>query len=264
MNALDQLLQTVQTLRSPNGCPWDKKQTFQSLRPFLIEEAYELLEVLDQVNSPSSLKGKLKQNMVEELGDVLLQILLHSQIASETKKFDFEEVCKQLNSKLIRRHPHVFGDQDAKDDQEALGIWKAQKQKEKKRTLFESIPKELPALKKADATIKKVTQVGFQWPDLKGPLAKLKEEISELEHELEASNPDSKRISEELGDVLFCICNLASFHKISSEDALREMLKRFQKRFEKMESLNQKSSLEELSLEEMDQLWNVVKAEEKN
>lgn len=265
-------LETVHRLRAPGGCPWDREQTHQSLRPFLIEEAFETVEQLDR--SPP-----IDDLLVEELGDVLLQILLHSEIAAEAGRFTFDDVCAKLSAKLIRRHPHVFGDVTVDGTSGVLKNWELQKKKEKGEALsplsasvLSGVPKGLPALQRAARVIDRVTRVGFQWPDLEGPLQKLREEVSELEAELKpfaklADIPEAKkaRIESEIGDVFFCLANLTSVLKLQPEDALRSNLRRFESRFQFIERHLAANGRElgKVPLEEMDHLWNQAKALEK-
>ena len=235
------MIETVHRLRAPGGCPWDRAQTHQSLRPYLIEEAYEVLDIVDQIHTSEDLKkDKIRIPFREELGDLLMQVMIHSEMASEVGAFDVTEVAQELNAKLIRRHPHVFGDDKATTADEALLNWEKQKAKEKKDSVLAGMPKGLPSLQKASRTIEKVSKVGFQWKDLQGPAEKLEEELGELKQEINAfqntQDPAQQeklksRISAELGDVLFSLCNIAYFLKISPEDSLREMLDRFETRF---------------------------------
>ena len=268
------LVETVHRLRAPGGCPWDQKQTHQSLRSSVIEEAYEVLDVLDQMKSDDQvLDPKMSAQLKEELGDLLMQVVLHSELASEKRAFTFYDVVQGLNDKLIRRHPHVFGDAKADNEAQALSNWEREKAKEKSAgvtsgekipSVLEGLPASLPALQRAHRTIEKVTRVGFQWSDLKGPLDKVEEEIKELRIELE--NGNQEKVREELGDLLFSLCNVAFMTKINPEEALREFLKKFERRFRHIESrLNERgSSPEKSSLEEMDRLWNEAKTIEKN
>jgi MazG family protein len=274
--ALKTLLATVRKLRSPEGCPWDREQTHQSLRPYLLEETHETLEVLDQVASPSDLsRPELQRAFVEEWGDVLLQILLHAEIASETHpKTDFTAIAKTLEEKLIRRHPHVFGEVKVSGSDEVVKNWAEIKKSEKQQptgpvSVFESIPKGLPPLPRTMKVISKVTKVGFQWPDLNGPLDKLEEEVKELRSALESGDLKSDsvkaQVESEIGDLLFCVCNVAHFMKIDPESALRGTLRRFEGRFRHVEirlSENGKSP-GEAKLEEMDRYWDEAKALEK-
>jgi MazG family protein len=274
LQRLADLIQTVHRLRAPGGCPWDRKQTHQSLRPYLIEEAYEALDTIDAVHSPEDLKrDEVKLPFREELGDVLMQVVLHAEMASETGAFDFYDVAEGLNDKLIRRHPHVFGDVPAESADAAVATWERQKQKEKAEkkdaSVLDGLPKGLPSLQRAERVIEKVTRVGFQWPDLHGPLAKVEEELGELkaevlalekapEHEKEALR---KKLGSELGDVLFTIANVAYLSGIKPEDALREQLHRFESRFKHVEKRSREENLplENCKLEQMDVWWDEAK-----
>ena len=278
--ALKSLLGTVRKLRSPEGCPWDREQTHQSLRPYLLEEAHETLEVLDQVGHPTDLeRPELRRAFVEEWGDVLLQILLHAEIASETvPETDFTAIAKTLEEKLIRRHPHVFGEVRVSGSEEVIQNWAEIKKSEKQQSpdqnsrpasVFDSIPKGMPPLPRTMKVISKVTKVGFQWPDLNGPLDKLEEEVKELRTALESGDPKDEslkaEVESELGDLLFCVCNIAHFMKIDPEAALRGTLRRFEGRFRHVEtrlSENGKAP-SEAKLEEMDRYWDEAKALEK-
>ncbi len=272
LEAIDRVLETVHRLRAPGGCPWDQKQTPQSLRPYLIEESYEVLEVLDKVESREKLTHPgLRAALCEELGDVLLQIALHSEIASEVDAFTFADVARGLDEKLIRRHPHVFGDTQVAGTDEVVQNWNAIKAEEKASraepaapmSTLDGIPKGLPALARAEKTIEKVTKVGFQWPDAEGPLAKLEEEIQELSIAIRAGKP--KEIEEEIGDLLFSVCNVASLYKVRPEEALRGFLAKFERRFRFIEhSLAAEGKTPATSnLEEMDRHWNLAKQEER-
>jgi tetrapyrrole methylase family protein/MazG family protein len=264
------VLKTVARLRAPGGCPWDGEQTHQSLRKHLIEEAYEVLEVLDQVDSPGALASTpLRNHFVEEWGDLLLQILLHSEIASETRSdVQFAAIADGLNEKLIRRHPHVFGEAKVSGTDEVLKNWDLIKKEEKasappQESVFDSIPKSLPPLLRTEKVISKVTKVGFQWPNLDGPLAKLEEEVSELRAALK--NPDQEKIESEIGDVLFSISNIAFLLKMDPEAALRGTLRRFESRFRHVERRLKESGKTpgESTLEEMDRFWDEAKILEK-
>ena len=282
--ALKSLLGTVKKLRSPEGCPWDREQTHRSLRPYLLEETHETLEVLDQVERPADLeRPELRGAFVEEWGDVLLQILLHAEIASETvPETDFTAIAKTLEEKLIRRHPHVFGEVRVSGSDEVIQNWAEIKRSEKQsknqsgsgtstgqNSVFDSISKGLPPLPRTMKVISKVTKVGFQWPDLNGPLDKLEEEVKELRTALEAGDLENEALKEEveseLGDLLFCVCNIAHFMKIDPEAALRGTLRRFEGRFRHVETrLGETGKTPgEAKLEEMDRYWDEAKALEK-
>lgn len=274
---MERAIETVRALRGEQGCPWDKAQTHESLRRYLLEESYEALEALDShaaKPSPATLA-----HFKEELGDLLLQVLLHSEISHQSGGFDIQELAGDLSDKLIRRHPHVFGSDRIETADEVLGAWEKTKQAEKpKESALDGIPPALPALQRSLKVIEKVSKVGFQWPDLKGPLEKVREEIGELEAELnklgnvtressEHFTPDTKRkLEAELGDVLFTISNVAHFLRLNPEDSLRSMLARFENRFRSVEqgAKAQGKKLEDMSLAEMDVLWDEAKTKEKN
>jgi tetrapyrrole methylase family protein/MazG family protein len=274
LEALKKLLLTIHRLRAPGGCPWDRKQTHQTLRQYLIEEAYETLEVLDQVHSSEDLKKpELKKAFIEEWGDVLLQILLHAEIASETDStISIESIANQLNEKMIRRHPHVFGETKVNSADEVVRNWGAIKSAEKTSvsdnpSVFDSIPKGMPGFPRTMTVIQKVTKVGFQWPDVRGPLDKLQEEVTELTDECRAhpenavSEEEKLKIESELGDVLFSACNIAHFYKIDPEAALRNTLRKFESRFRHVETSLAKEGKtpEQATLEEMDRYWEQAK-----
>jgi len=272
--ALADVIKTVHKLRAPGGCPWDRKQTHQSLRPYMIEEAYEVLDVLDQIHSTEDLKNpKITAPFKEELGDVLMQVLLHSEMADQEKAFDFYDVANTLNEKLIRRHPHVFGDAVANNEDSALQNWEKEKAKEKAAnpdaSVLDGTPKGLPSLQRTGRVIEKVSKVGFQWKDLKGPIEKLDEELGEFKEEVIALEkaPDGEkdqaraRLQAELGDLIFSLCNVAYLMKLSPEDAIRGTLGRFEARFRHVEKrLKQGGKTPEQSnLEEMDKYWDEAK-----
>jgi tetrapyrrole methylase family protein/MazG family protein len=274
--ALLKLIDTVHRLRAPGGCPWDRAQTHQSLRQYLIEEAYEVMDVLDQIHTTDDLKKEsIKGAFREELGDLLMQVVLHSEMTKEAGEFDFFEVAEALNDKLIRRHPHVFGEVKADSVETAFQTWERQKAKEKASkpdaSTLDGVPKGLPALQRAGRVIEKVTKVGFQWEDMHGPLAKVDEELGEFKEEVLALEKDKnneelrKRLESELGDLFFTLCNVAYLMKVNPEDALRGTLARFESRFKFVEKrLKSLGKLPENStLEEMDQFWNEAKAKQK-
>lgn len=284
VQAFERLIQTVHRLRAPGGCPWDREQTHQSLRPYLIEEAYEALDVLDRIHSPEDLKKpEIQGAFKEELGDVLMQVALHSEMTSEAGAFGLADVADFLNEKLIRRHPHVFGDVQVDSAEAAFKNWEKQKAKEKagnlSASILDGVPKGLPALQRAGRVIEKVTKVGFQWPDLAGPLDKMDEEFAELKVELaklreatDAKKPEAdlaplrERVSSELGDVFFCLANVAHLLKIQPEDTLRAQLSRFEGRFKHIERRlkEQGRTPDQASLEEMDVFWDEAKKMEKD
>jgi tetrapyrrole methylase family protein / MazG family protein len=254
-SSFESLQNLIAHLRAPEGCPWDKEQTHKSLRPHLIEEAYEVLAALDADDH---------QKMKEELGDLLLQIVLHAQIANEYGEFSMIEILQGIHDKLVRRHPHVFGDVEIKDKEEVLSNWERLKSIEREHGddqgngLLDGVSLALPALSQAESYQKRATRVGFDWPDIKGVLEKIKEEIVEFDQ----VNDQDMRISE-FGDLLFSIVNLARWYDIDAESALREANNRFRKRFTYIEETarNLKVKLSDLSLDELDTLWNEAKLE---
>lgn len=248
------LVDVIATLRSPSGCPWDREQDHKSLRKCLIEEAYEAVDAIDQ-DSP--------QKIEEELGDVLLQVVLHAQIASEDSKFDIADVCRTIREKLIRRHPHVFGDIEVAGVDEVLHNWQEIKAKEPGKAEIKSaiggVPKCLPALMRASEISKRAARTGFEWPDMQGVLDKLQEETVEL-HEAIESN-DNNKVKHEIGDLLFTVVNIARWAKIDAEESLREMLDRFQTRFTAIEDHARETgrSIGDLTLNEMNAIWEKAK-----
>ncbi|OFZ21020.1 MAG: nucleoside triphosphate pyrophosphohydrolase [Bdellovibrionales bacterium GWB1_55_8] len=276
LKPIEELIQTVHRLRAPDGCPWDREQTHQSIRQYFIEETYETIEVLDQIDKPEDVrKEQILGRLREELGDVLLQVLLHSEMADEQKAFNFVEVAKALNEKLIRRHPHVFGETRVKDSEHAFQSWEKQKAKEKASkpdaSVLDGVPKGLPAVQRATRVIEKVTKVGFQWTGLEGPLSKVDEELGELKAEIEllqkaGSDPAAqslarKKIGHELGDLFFSICNLAHMLRVSPEDSFRGTIQRFESRFRHVEKRLKEigKTPEQSTLEEMDRYWDEAK-----
>ena len=246
MNYLDELIKTVKILRSPEGCPWDREQTHATIRKNMLEEAYEAVEAIDE-NNPEHLK--------EELGDVLLQVLLHSQIADDCHEFNIQDVAKMLNEKLIHRHPHVFSNANVKNSSDVVVNWEKLKKEEKKdrtRTL-DGIPKTLPALAVAEKISKRVVQKGFEWKTIDDVYECL---FSEIEEFKQAKTQEDKIL--ELGDVLFSIVNLARWEKIDPEMALAKANIKFIKRFNKLEEIANKP-VEELNYEEYDFLWKQAK-----
>jgi tetrapyrrole methylase family protein/MazG family protein len=283
LQALAELIQTVHRLRAPEGCPWDRAQTHQSLRQYLIEEAYEVMDVLDQIATTDDLKKeKIRGAFKEELGDLLMQVLLHSEMTHEAGAFDIYDVASGLNDKLIRRHPHVFGDVKADSAESAFANWEKEKAKEKASkpdaSVLDGVPKGLPALQKAARVLEKVTKVGFQWNDMHGPLDKVEEELGEMKAEVLAlekfikthgkdadASAQRKKLEGEIGDLFFTLANVAYLMKVNPEDALRNTLARFESRFKHVERRLKEAGKtpEQSNLEEMDRHWNEAKAKEK-
>ncbi len=248
---LEELIGVIRTLRSPGGCQWDREQTHNSLRPNMLEEAYEAVDAIDD-NDMSHLK--------EELGDVLLQVILHSQIASEEGEFNLEDVAKGIKDKLIHRHPHVFGNVKVNSTDDILANWDKLKAEEKKhrKSAMDGISKAQSALMSAQKISKKAVKTGFEWPDEASLYECIYSEFKEFK-EAKAEN-DKEHMEEELGDILFAVVNLARWNKIDAEQALLKANKKFEKRFRKMEELAEKP-LQELSFEEFDELWKKAKAQ---
>ena len=253
----EDLKDIMKKLRGEGGCPWDAEQTHLSIKDCLIEEAYEAAEAIDS--------GK-DEKMYDELGDVLLQVVFHAQIASEEQRFDIDDITNAICTKLIRRHPHVFSDGDAKTSEQVLEKWEEIKKQEKGNksttdTLM-SVSSYLPALTYAKKVQKKAAKVGFDWDDWVEPLNKVKEETDELKSAME----NSSNVEEELGDLLFSAVNVSRFAGVDPEEALRKTTAKFIRRFQKVEEMakNQGESLENMTLQEMDKLWDIAKKEEKN
>ena len=246
---IERLRKIVVQLRSPNGCPWDREQTHQSLKPHLVEECYELIDAIDAGND---------KELKEELGDLLLQVVLHSQMAAEASRFTLDEVATAIADKLVNRHPHVFGESRLPNSEAVLRQWEVIKRSEKheRRSILDGVPKGLPALARAQKIQTKAARVGFDWDVADGALAKVREELQEVESAAEG------RLAEEVGDLLFAVVNFARKKKLDAEQLLNEASGKFAARFRTMERLAQDRGLEfaSLSLPEMDRLWDDAKA----
>jgi tetrapyrrole methylase family protein/MazG family protein len=250
LNETEKLLNVVRDLRTK--CPWDKKQTHRTLAKYLLEEAYETIDAI-RSNSSESLK--------EELGDVLLQVALHAEIASEKKRFNFEDVAKHISEKMIRRHPHIYAKQKTLDYKVHLKNWTALKQKEKpKRSLLEGTPKGLPALQLAQRYGEIASSVGFDWPHPEPVMKKVLEELKELQTAVKSKRKE--KLEEELGDLLFTLTSVARHFHIDAEASLRQSAAKFKKRLESIESAKKKESktLAECSPEELEAAWKLAKA----
>ena len=248
---IERLRQIVERLRAPDGCPWDREQTHQSLKPHLLEECYELLDAID-AQDDSELK--------EELGDLLLQVVMHAQMASEEQRFTLDDVAEVTADKLVNRHPHVFGENRLPNSDAVLKQWDAIKRGEKnqRKSALDGVPKNLPALAKAQKVQTKAARVGFDWQEPNEVLAKIHEEIEEID------SASGKELADEIGDLLFTAVNFARQHKLDAEQLLAGATAKFSKRFQAMENLAKARRLElgKLTLEQMDALWNEVKAKE--
>ncbi len=263
---MDRLLDLMARLRAPEGCAWDREQTPATLKPQMLEEVYEVLEAIDSGSA---------EDLTEELGDLLLHIVFQAQIAREEGQFDFAKVANGIADKLVRRHPHVFGDIKTDDPAQIVAQWNEIKKAEKpeRASVLDGVPRALPALMRAEALQKKARNVGFDWPDPHGSLDKVKEEIAELTKEVEADisfaqaneTPTfaSARTAEELGDLLFSIVNLTRHLKLDAEALLTDANDKFSRRFRAVEERikAQGKALTDCTLEELDAAWNAVKAE---
>ena len=249
LSQFDTLVDIIAKLRAPDGCPWDKEQTHASLRENLLEECYEVLEVLDEGNA-----GKLCQ----ELGDLLLQIVFHAQIATETGEFKLGDVLNSINTKLIHRHPHIFGSQKVKDAEEVARNWETLKQKEREAgtSILAGVSKQMPALGCSQTIQRRVAQVGFDWEEVGDVIDKLAEEVGEFK---QADTEESR--AQEFGDLLFTLVNIARRLGVDSEAALREANRRFYQRFSYMEevSCQRGAHIGDLSFDEQNVLWEEAK-----
>lgn len=248
LKAFDRLLTIMDELREQ--CPWDRKQTMESLRHLTIEETYELGDAI--------LDNDLEE-VKKELGDVLLHIVFYAKIGSETKDFDIADVCNSICDKLISRHPHIYGDVEVADEAEVKRNWESLKLKEGKKSVLEGVPKSLPAVVKASRIQEKVAGVGFDWEEPQQVFEKLQEELGELQHEISENNQE--KIEAEFGDVLFSMINYARFLKVNPENALERTNKKFIQRFQYLEgkAKEMNKSLRDMTLAEMDVFWNEAK-----
>jgi MazG family protein len=257
-NQLERLLEIMRRLRGPGGCPWDQKQSSDSIKMYAIEEAYEVVEAIES-GSVSALE--------EELGDLLLQVVFHAQMQSEAGGFDFEDVARGISEKLVRRHPHVFGNKAVSGSDEVLTNWDAIKRQEKAAkgeaaevaSILEGVPRALPALQRAHEVQKRAARSGFDWAAAEDVLAKLEEEIVEVREAIESGDQDA--LKEELGDLLFSGVNVCRFLGFNAEDLLRANVKKFERRFRSLEERVrvEKAELSELSIDLLEAHWQAVK-----
>ena len=256
--SFDRLVDVVAMLRSKNGCPWDLAQTHESLKADLIEEAYELIEAID---------AKVPKKICDELGDLLMQVMLHSQIATDRNEFGVDEVIENLTEKLVRRHPHVFGSVVATDENEVLENWEEIKRGEEgnkdRKSSLDGIPHSLPSLQRAEKIQKKASRAGFDWDTTEDVLPKLQEEIDEIEESIR--NDDITEIEMEIGDLLFSVVNLCRFLNVQPEEALRKSTRKFADRFQRMETTLERTNktFKDYDLSTLDQIWEQVKQQEK-
>lgn len=262
--AMERLVAIMVRLRGNDGCPWDREQTHHSLKPCVIEETYEVVEAIDS--------GK-PDKLCEELGDLLLQIVFHAQLAGEKGDFEIVDVINGISEKLIRRHPHVFGDAKVTSVSGVIENWDKIKKSEfpeERKSVLDGVPKDLPALMKAEKLQSKAAKVGFDWGNLEGPLNKVKEEFNEFEELIRSEKapvphtPEWDRLEDEFGDILFALVNVGRFMKINPELALLRTNKKFVNRFHyiEQEASATGKDLTEMSLEEMDLLWEAAKDKE--
>ncbi len=260
---ISRLIKVMAELRDPeSGCPWDIEQTFATIAPYTIEEAYEVAEAIAQQDMPA---------LKEELGDLLLQVVYHARMAEEDGRFDFDSVAKTIADKMIRRHPHVFGDDSVATADAQTANWETQKAAERAKkaeaggrqpSALDGVPLPLPALTRAEKLTKRAARVGFDWPDVGQVFDKLAEEIGELRAEIDNGAP-TERLEDELGDMLFCVANLARHLKIDPEEALRRTNRKFERRFRAVEDsfTAEERDIAGASLEEMEERWQAAKAE---
>jgi tetrapyrrole methylase family protein/MazG family protein len=253
-DAFQQLVELMSTLRGPDGCPWDRKQTAESLKPFLVEECYEVIDAIED-GAPDKVR--------DELGDLLFQIVFHARLAEEAGRFTIHDVITAIREKMIRRHPHVFGSEAASTPDEVAANWEEIKRREKgyedRRSILEGVPKELPSLLRAHRLQERAARVGFDWAHLNEALPKLDEEITEFKESLKTA--DAGKIEEELGDVFFMLVNISRFLGVNPEEALRKTISKFIHRFRHIEEHAEQAgrSLNDMTLDEMETLWQDAK-----
>lgn len=256
MTNLKKLIDIMSALRGDKGCPWDKEQTRDSLKPFLLEETYEVLEALDEGDG---------EKIKEELGDLLFQIVFHCQLAKERNEFDLDDVIEKISRKMLNRHPHVFGKAKYKNKEGLRRQWDEEKKREgkHKESILEGVPKALPSLVRAHKLQKKAARVGFDWEKTEDVLEKLEEEVKEFKKALKKKK--QSEIEDELGDIFFMLVNISRFVGVNPEDALRKTISKFISRFRyiEMKAADKKRSLSDMTLEQMDALWDEAKEREK-
>jgi len=254
-NTFQSLIDLMARLRGPDGCPWDRKQTTDSLKPFLIEECYEVVDALDE-GAPEKIR--------EELGDLLFQIMFHARIAEEQGRFTINDVINGSVEKMVRRHPHVFGDAQLSTDKDVLANWEQIKKKEKahheRKSILEGVPKHLPSLLRAHSLQERAARVGFDWNRIDETLPKLDEELAEFKQSLKQK--DAAGIEEELGDIFFMLVNISRFLGVNPDEALRKTISKFIHRFRYIEehAADAGKALNDMTLEEMEALWQKSKS----
>lgn len=255
--SFDDLVRLMTRLRGPDGCPWDRKQTLPDLKAYVIEESYEVVDAIDQGDRAA---------LAEELGDMLLQAVFIAEITREEGTFDIYDAITAIHDKLVRRHPHVFGDVEANDAEQVLVNWEKLKQDERKaenKSVLSGVPLAMPALLKASRLTEKAARVGFDWRRTDDVFDKIDEEVAELREAV--AEGDAEHVHEEIGDLLFTIANIARKVNVNPEEALQSTNRKFMRRFESMESRvrERDQNLDQLELEEMDRLWDEAKAAER-
>ena len=258
-------VELIAQLRAPNGCPWDREQTHDSLKPMLIEEAYETLEAIDERDD---------EELIGELGDILLQVVFHSQIGIEENRFDIAAVIERVASKMVHRHPHVFGDDTSQTSEEVLRNWEAIKEAERKAkgkdvaesSMLDSVSKNFPALMEAFQMTTKVSRVDFDWPNVGEVLEKLDEEVRELKHEIDKDATNHQAVAEEVGDLLFVAVNVARLLGVDPESALKYSNRKFRRRFRYIEDRLREQGRKPADSDhiEMNRYWDEAKAKEKH
>lgn len=252
MEEFSKLIEIMNRLRAEDGCPWDREQTRETLKPYLIEETYEVIEAIEEGN-PEAIK--------EELGDLLFQIIFHCRIASERNEFGISDVIAKIIEKMVGRHPHVFGGAEYKTSAEVLKQWEERKKEEGKNrdSILEGIPKEMPSLLKAHRIQSRASKAGFDWNHIDGALEKMEEELHEFRNALKTKN--KHEIEDEMGDVFFCLVNLSRFTGVNPEDALRKTIAKFIKRFKHIEKKAAElgKTVSDMTIEEMDAFWDEAK-----
>jgi MazG family protein len=254
--SFEELVQLMTTLRGPDGCPWDRKQSLPSLKPFIIEESYEVVDAIDRDD---------RLDLCEELGDFLLQAVFVAEVTREEGSFDIYDSVTAIYEKLVRRHPHVFGDVEAHDAEQVLVNWEKLKNEERKaenKSVLGGVPQSLPALLKAARLTEKAARVGFDWRRTEDVFSKIEEEIGELREAI--ASGDESKVQDEVGDLLFTIANIARKLNVNAEEALQSTNRKFRRRFESMEASVREGgrNLDQLSLEQMVALWDEAKAAE--
>ena len=265
MQSIQQLIEIMRALRDPkSGCPWDLEQDFQSLIPYTIEEAYEVADAIERNNL---------DDIKSELGDLLFQIVFYSQLATEQQAFDFAEVAQGINDKLTRRHPHVFADAKVNNAEEQTKEWEKLKQQERKAKAgtntsilshLDDVSRTLPSLMRAEKIQKRAAREGFDWPDIKGVMAKVYEELDEVQQELDADVQDKANLEDEIGDLFFSCINLSRHAGVDAEQSLRKANLKFERRFRTLEKIANSKNLQinEMTTDELEDLWQEVKAQE--